>query len=269
MTAASLATPGPDNIGSWAVLVEQDNELRQESERDGIKTVVDYIYEDDGKYKVVTQFKIITKKVPRVVAERKQWKKFGSCENEPAGPQVSTTYVAEEVEMQFVRNRAGEQILDVQEDKQVKATSREHCRYCKGNDHWSTNCPYKEMYQVEEEPDLSELAAKEKERTGRYVAPSMRADARGNIDNRRSEENTCRVTNLPQDCDETELRDLFAKIGRVQRVFIAKDKHTNLPKGFAFVTYETRQDAAKAIEQLNNLRMNHMVLKVEWTRPSN
>ena len=26
---------------------------------------------------------------------------------------------------------------------QVKATSREHCRYCKGNDHWSTNCPYK------------------------------------------------------------------------------------------------------------------------------
>ncbi|KIH44036.1 hypothetical protein ANCDUO_25950, partial [Ancylostoma duodenale] len=57
---------------------------------------------------------------------------------------VSTTYVAEEVEMQFTRNRAGEQILDVQEDKQTaKATSREHCRHCKGNDHWSTNCPYK------------------------------------------------------------------------------------------------------------------------------
>lgn len=35
---------------------------------------------------------------------------------------MATTYVAEEVEIQFVRNRAGEQILDVQEDKQQVTT---------------------------------------------------------------------------------------------------------------------------------------------------
>lgn len=62
---------------------------------------------------------MITKRVPRVVAERKQWTKFGECQTDGPGPQVATTYVAEEVEMQFTRNRAGEQILDVQEDKQV------------------------------------------------------------------------------------------------------------------------------------------------------
>ena len=37
---------------------------------------------------VVTQFKIISKKVPRVVADRKKWIKFGQCQDDPAGPQV-------------------------------------------------------------------------------------------------------------------------------------------------------------------------------------
>ena len=59
-------------------------------------------------FQVVTTFKLVTKKVPRPVAERKKWKKFGRCENDGPGPQVATTYVAEEVLMQFVRNRYGE-----------------------------------------------------------------------------------------------------------------------------------------------------------------
>lgn len=69
--------------------------------------------------------------------------------------------------------------------------------------------------------------------------------------------------------NEDELRDLFGKIGRVIRIFIARDKVTGLPKGFAFVTFESRDDAARAIAELNDIRMYHMVLKVEWTRPSN
>ncbi|KIH44624.1 hypothetical protein ANCDUO_25351 [Ancylostoma duodenale] len=41
--------------------------------------------------------------------------------------------------------------------------------------------------------------------------------------------------------EEAELRELFAAIGRVSRVFIARDKVTNQPKGFAFVTYDLRE----------------------------
>ncbi len=51
---------------------------------------------------------MITKTVPKVIASRKKWKKFGQCVNDPSGPQLATTYVAEEVHMQFTRNRAGE-----------------------------------------------------------------------------------------------------------------------------------------------------------------
>lgn len=39
---------------------------------------------------------------------------------------------------------------------------------------------------MDEEPDPAVLAAQEKERSGRYVAPSLRPDARGGqMDNRR------------------------------------------------------------------------------------
>lgn len=270
VSSTNILSSAPE-VGSWAEAVEQDNLPSNDVNEDGVKTVVAFVEEDGSRYKVVTQFKIITKNVPRVVAERKKMAKFGLCRDEPAGPQISTTYVAEEVEMQFTRNRAGEQILDVQEDKQAaKVTSREHCRHCKGNDHWSTNCPYKEMYQLEEEVDPAEAAEKERLAVGgvgRYIAPGMRGDAR--IVDRRSDENTCRVTNLPQEMEEAELRELFADIGRVSRVFIARDKMTNQPKGFAFVTYEMREDAERAIAKLNGIRKHHMVLKVEWTRPSN
>ncbi|VDK53288.1 unnamed protein product [Anisakis simplex] len=115
------ATPA---IGSWAEAVEQETlSGRHETTKDGIKTVTDIVTDDTGKYKhswiirsfldrfalqVITTFKVVTKKVPKPIAERKKWKKFGQCKNDPPGPHVSTTYVAEEVILQFIRNRAGE-----------------------------------------------------------------------------------------------------------------------------------------------------------------
>uniref|UniRef100_A0A1I7V105 Eukaryotic translation initiation factor 3 subunit G n=1 Tax=Caenorhabditis tropicalis TaxID=1561998 RepID=A0A1I7V105_9PELO len=262
MTGLNSITSATEVV-SWAEAVEQDNAPHVQEGADGTRTETAFTEVDGVRYKVVTQFKVINKRVPKVVADRKKWVKFGTCKGEPAGPQVATTYVAEEVEMQFTRNRAGEQILDVQEDKQTaKTTSREHCRHCKGNDHWSTHCPYKVMYQLDEETDANADAQQNPNALG------LRPDGR-QIDRNRSDENTCRVTNLPQEMNEDELRDVFGRIGRVIRIFIARDKVTALPKGFAFVTFESRDDAARAIAELNDIRMYHMVLKVEWTRPSN
>ncbi|VDM98659.1 unnamed protein product [Thelazia callipaeda] len=263
-------------IGSWAEAVEQETlSGTHESMKDGVKTVTDIISDEGGKYKIITTFKVVTKKVPRVIAGRKKWRKFGQCKNDGPGPHVSTTYVAEEVVMQFVRNRAGEQQLDVGEESTKVATSTgssfTHCRYCKSDEHWSVNCPYKSMYAKDEE----DVENKEKDTkatsgvsgTGKYVAPGMRGDRAAVVcsTERRSEENTCRVTNLPEECGEMELRTLFGKVGAVSRVFIAKDKHTNKPKGFAFVTFDQRNQTETAIQKLNGYKLNHLVLKVEWT----
>ena len=54
-----------------------------------------------------------------------------------------------------------------------------------------------------------------------------------------------RVTNLPEETTDADLRDLFSTVGRVQRIYLAKDKQTMRSKGCAFVTYDRRDDAEK------------------------
>lgn len=94
-------------------------------------------------FEVVATYKIIHKKVPRVVAERKNWKKFGASEKDGPGPNISTTYVADEVEIQFI-NRFGEEMEEKSGDPLLKGQSTiVHCRFCKSDEHWSVNCPYK------------------------------------------------------------------------------------------------------------------------------
>jgi hypothetical protein len=90
---------------------------------------------------------VVTKKVPRVVAERKKWKKFGQSANDGTGPNINTTYCADEVEIQFINNRFGEPddlLLDDKRGMSKGQTAKgAHCRFCKSDDHWSVQCPYK------------------------------------------------------------------------------------------------------------------------------
>jgi len=277
MAAPSTALPNLSTIGSWAEAVENDAQGRQESVKDGIKTVIEFIEDKTGRYKVETTFKMVTKRVPKEVAARKDWKKFGACKNDASGPQVSTTYVAEEIQMQFTRNRAGEQQLETEERKapREKGTTRPHCRYCKADDHWSVQCPYKEMYAREEDKELEAETSKDLAgRPSKYIPPSARGDRGvGPTGERRCDDYTCRVTNLPEDSEANDLdlrlRDMFNSVGKIDRIFLARDKNTGRPKGFAFVTYFCREDAERAILKFNGDKFDHLILKVEWAKPSN
>uniref|UniRef100_A0A1I7ZP16 Eukaryotic translation initiation factor 3 subunit G n=1 Tax=Steinernema glaseri TaxID=37863 RepID=A0A1I7ZP16_9BILA len=277
MAVPTTALPALSTIGSWAEAVENDVQGRQEITKDGITTVTQIIEEKDGKYKVITKFQTMTKKVPKEVAARKEWKKFGACKNDGAGPQLSTTYVAEEIQMQFTRNRAGEQQLETEERKapREKGATRPHCRYCKADDHWSVQCPYKEMYARDEDKELEADASKDMAgRPNKYVPPSARGDRGvGPSGERRCDDYTCRVTNLPEDYEANDLdlrlRDMFNACGKIDRIFLARDKNTGRPKGFAFVTYFCREDAERAIGRYNGAKLDHLILKVEWAKPSN
>ena len=46
-------------------------------------------------------------------------------------------------------------------------------------------------------------------------------------------------------------KELFKPFGNIARIFLAKDKVTGQCKGFAFVNYYRKEDAAKAIATLN------------------
>ena len=64
------------------------------------------------------------------------------------------------------------------------------------------------------------------------------------------------------------MRELFDAFGRVTRVYLAKDKITMRSRGFAFVSFAIRSDAEKAMNRLQGYGYDHLILKIEWARPS-
>jgi translation initiation factor 3 subunit G len=77
---------------------------------------------------------------------------------------------------------------------------------------------------------------------------------------------TLRVTNISEDTQENDLRDLFGGFGRVARVYVGRDRETGAGKGFAFVSFEERSVAQKAMEKVNGKGYDNLILSVQWSR---
>ncbi len=59
------------------------------------------------------------------------------------------------------------------------------------------------------------------------------------------------VGNLAYEAAESDLFDLFSKVGAVKNVEIAMDRHSNRSKGFGFVEMESLETAKEAAAKLN------------------
>jgi RNA recognition motif-containing protein len=60
--------------------------------------------------------------------------------------------------------------------------------------------------------------------------------------------------------EEQELRDLFERFGRVIRVFLARDRDTQKAKGFAFISFADRSDAARACEKMDGCKLIYIYI---------
>jgi translation initiation factor 3 subunit G len=80
--------------------------------------------------------------------------------------------------------------------------------------------------------------------------------------------NTIRCTNISEDTTEANLQDLFSPFGRISRVYLAKDRETMTSRGFAFISFVHHEDAANAMEALQGYGYDHLILKLEWARPT-
>jgi RNA recognition motif-containing protein len=60
-----------------------------------------------------------------------------------------------------------------------------------------------------------------------------------------------------------EILELFGAVGPVVDVVMPLDKVSGRPRGFAFVEYETEEDAAKAIETLNGKEVSGRPLRID------
>ena len=106
---------------------------------------------------------------------------------------------------------------------------------------------------------------------GKYVPPSMRAGgARPGEAMGRPREGlpTIRISNLSKDANDVDVRDLLARVGRPARVHIVSDHVTRLSKGFAFVSFEDRAQCQLAVDILNGVGYDNLILNVSWTGTS-
>ena len=75
------------------------------------------------------------------------------------------------------------------------------------------------------------------------------------------------VGNVSYDATENELQDLFAQHGTVTDVNLMVDRVTKKPRGFAFVTMESKEAADAAIRALNGADLHGRKLTVNEARP--
>ncbi|KAH3757422.1 Eukaryotic translation initiation factor 3 subunit G-2 [Pelomyxa schiedti] len=221
------------------------------------KQVVETVTDPDGKkYRVVKTVQVTRRFVHKSVIERRGWAKFGACRDLPPGPE-SGTYLSSVNSQTNVPGITGIDDPVVIEPPQ-KAEKPVHvptaatqdaapkpvqitCRNCGQEGHWTSKCPNKKVI-TQQGGDRPELPKRE--------------------------EYTIRVTNLSEDAQEDDLRDLFQPFGRVDRVFVAKHRESGKAKGFAFVTYAVKTDAERAMKALQHYGYDHLILSLEWAKPS-
>ena len=75
------------------------------------------------------------------------------------------------------------------------------------------------------------------------------------------------VGNLSFDVTESQLQELFAPYGSVQRAQLITDRDTGRSKGFGFVEMTTDQEAQAAISGMNGQMVDGRALTVNEAKP--
>ena len=75
------------------------------------------------------------------------------------------------------------------------------------------------------------------------------------------------VGNLSFDTTENDLQDTFAAYGTVTETNLMMDRVTSRPRGFAFVTMGTPEEAQQAISGLNGRALGGRALTVNIAQP--
>src|SRR5471032_2980557 len=75
------------------------------------------------------------------------------------------------------------------------------------------------------------------------------------------------VGNMSFKTTEDELRTAFGQFGSVTDVYVAMDKMTGRPRGFAFVTMGSPEEGKAAAEKLNGTDLGGRMLTVNEARP--
>lgn len=263
-----------DFKSSWADEVELDSGSlpppTETIDAHGQKILTEYKFKDDKKVKTVRTYKVTKHVVSKSVARRKKLPKFGDSLKDADGPNPHTTFVSEDINMQLITNKEEEKSNDTVLDPKNQFAK---CRFCNGA-HFTTNCPYRHTASyiekiLDTKPTTSaSVAETSSSKSGKYVPPHIKDQQKSIGGKARDDTTAIRISNLSESTSDADLEDLTNKFGKKSKMYLAKDKNTGLCKGFAYVHFYNKEDAAAAIETLDGFGYDHLILKAEWSKPA-
>jgi len=217
--------------------------------------------------KVTRTFAREHQRTSRKVAQRKKWAKFGLSKGDPNGPQDSTTMFAEEVTMRFIHADQTEEDAE-EEDEQMTKIKRqfEYFSFFQNfNNPGSAPKMRSNASPMDSEPKTTpdSPAQSLQQLTEKYVPPKRVPGRSG--PGYSDEVPAIRVSNISSAATQEDLQQLFEKFGRISRIHLGRDRKTNESRGFAFINYQSRDDAQKAIDTMNGYGYDHLILSVEWS----
>jgi len=241
---------------------------------DGVKKRIVFGVNGSGQLVRVTQKLKVSKKKTKVnkrIFERKKWSKFGEV-----GPGLEAgVTITDTEEIPFELTKAKRNLSLARKNAESALASELLLRTPDGS--WSIKTPNRFSIRPFTAAERRGKEVEGNEESGnmggpkKYVIPSLRGSSAGPGEQMkprgREEVATLRVTNLSEDTKDGDLYELFRPFGQISRVYFPKDK-LGLPKGFAFVNFAVREDAARALEKLSGVGYNHLILHLEWAKPS-
>ncbi|XP_052174797.1 heterogeneous nuclear ribonucleoprotein Q [Diospyros lotus] len=175
-----------------------------------------------------------------------------------------------------------EERVDLDEDNDLEETVEEEVEYEEVEEE------EEEVEEVEEEEEVEEVEEEEEEEEEEEADAADGADALkgsgGDVNMKPAEEfeekhaellarpphgSEVYLGGIPQDASEEDLRSFCASVGEVTEVRIMKGKDSSENKGYAFVTFRTKELATKAIKELNNTELKGKKVKCSTSQAKN
>ena len=123
------------------------------------------------------------------------------------------------------------------------------CRICAG-EHFTMHCPSPPNLPPPPEPSVST----------KYVPPSRRG-----VETMSVEKTAClRVSCISDQLTEEELYLRFTRFGKIARIFLPRNYVTGKGKGYGYVSFVRRKDAARAMEVMDRRGFDNLIMRVAW-----
>eukprot|EP01132_Coremiostelium_polycephalum_P004034 gene4034-5049_t len=91
-----------------------------------------------------------------------------------------------------------------------------------------------------------------------------KSNANNNTSSNNNSDTNLFVFHIPSFVDDKYLYDLFSPFGQLQSVRVITDKETGENKGYGFVKYFNKEDAAKSLKEMNGFQIGLKYLKVKF-----